>query len=608
MCGCSDKPLSLEDTPHYTPTDCEGTPCTTTISTACIFQPGYGLPCLGIPPNATLEQILQTINNILNQLGDGQLTVMEDGVTISSSTTVLNFVSDVFSLTAVGLNQVNVEFNASFIGDLDDVGTTFYITAVDWLSGISSDWSGNEPVEINNLDWLSNIVDSTYVATFDPVTQLWRPFPLLSIIGTLITPSIISDEPATQGIQRHTQGVIFGSTPITTTLKNLYSHDGTLISQRTVTMGDFDLRIWSNGPSHQGLGNLMLGPHRIPRTQNSNTGAGIGAGFVNRLLDIGYNSPGDSQIRFWGTPTPSGGERARIAFYDTEPEGVLRINALGNIEIRTAICSTINPTPSSIILDATNNGPSGSALKLPDQNCSGASGNGLIISRSCLQIGITDAINNVAYARVNSEHGLYFSYLQGAPSAYNPHKESDASTFSFYMRESTTAVGEGAFAWAIGPDPTNPQASELVMRIKNSGQIKFHKYGSGTFTGTATGMLSTTSIGDVIESDANDVKKLLVEIPAANAASTLVLTDAHVGQLILSSAAVSTTVDLNSSTTFPVGGRVEICQYGTGAILVSATGVTLRSRGGLVSTNGQYAVIVIHKIGATEYLISGDRV
>lgn len=55
------------------------------------------------------------------------------------------------------------------------------------------------------------------------------------------------------------------------------------------------------------------------------------------------------------------------------------------------------------------------------------------------------------------------------------------------------------------------------------------------------------------------------------------------------------------------GDKIEVQQYGsTGQITFAGSGVTLRIRGGLTKTSGQYAKVEIYFISSSEVLISGD--
>lgn len=69
------------------------------------------------------------------------------------------------------------------------------------------------------------------------------------------------------------------------------------------------------------------------------------------------------------------------------------------------------------------------------------------------------------------------------------------------------------------------------------------------------------------------------------------------------------TIPANSSVAFPVGTTIEVFQDGAGQITIAgASGVTLRSDGGNVSTTGQYATIGLRQRATDEWVLSGDLV
>lgn len=89
---------------------------------------------------------------------------------------------------------------------------------------------------------------------------------------------------------------------------------------------------------------------------------------------------------------------------------------------------------------------------------------------------------------------------------------------------------------------------------------------------------------------------------------TLTTEDENAILLFTSNSAITLTVP-NNSVPLAIGSFTEIHQRGTGAItVVAGSGVTLRSRGGLVETAGQYAVAGLRKTAAAEFGLTGDLV
>jgi len=71
--------------------------------------------------------------------------------------------------------------------------------------------------------------------------------------------------------------------------------------------------------------------------------------------------------------------------------------------------------------------------------------------------------------------------------------------------------------------------------------------------------------------------------------------------------AVTVTIPTDATAYFRNGTIIKLVQYGAGVVTVGGAGVTIRSRGGLLSSNGQYSVMTLEKINANEWVLSGDR-
>lgn len=88
---------------------------------------------------------------------------------------------------------------------------------------------------------------------------------------------------------------------------------------------------------------------------------------------------------------------------------------------------------------------------------------------------------------------------------------------------------------------------------------------------------------------------------------TLALSDAGRLMMMDLSSALTLTIPLNSSVAFPVGARIDLVQWGAGQVTVSpASGVTLSSAGGLVTTNEQFSAASLIKMSTDAWLLIGD--
>lgn len=93
----------------------------------------------------------------------------------------------------------------------------------------------------------------------------------------------------------------------------------------------------------------------------------------------------------------------------------------------------------------------------------------------------------------------------------------------------------------------------------------------------------------------------------AGTAYTAVLADANKYIRFTNAAAIDFTIPAEASVNFPVNTVIAIEQADTGVVtLVEDTGVTLNSRGALLNTAGQFAVVQVKKVAADEWTVIGD--
>lgn len=106
----------------------------------------------------------------------------------------------------------------------------------------------------------------------------------------------------------------------------------------------------------------------------------------------------------------------------------------------------------------------------------------------------------------------------------------------------------------------------------------------------------------------NALATAMVAINAQTGTSyTAVLSDD--GKLITAdnAAAIALTIPPNSSVAFGIGTQINIMQLGAGQVTITAgAGVTLRSAGTKVKTNGQYSVATCVKIATDTWVLVGN--
>ena len=80
------------------------------------------------------------------------------------------------------------------------------------------------------------------------------------------------------------------------------------------------------------------------------------------------------------------------------------------------------------------------------------------------------------------------------------------------------------------------------------------------------------------------------------------------GKLITcdNAAAITFTIPTNASVAFGIGTQLNIMQLGAGQVTISGAGVTLRSAGSKLKTNGQYSVATCVKIATDTWVIVGN--
>ena len=89
---------------------------------------------------------------------------------------------------------------------------------------------------------------------------------------------------------------------------------------------------------------------------------------------------------------------------------------------------------------------------------------------------------------------------------------------------------------------------------------------------------------------------------------TLVLADSFKMITCSNAATITVTIPTNASIAFPIGTQIDLVQYGAGKITMAGSGVTINSKGGLKSTNGQWVGISIVKTDTDVWLLVGDLI
>ena len=89
---------------------------------------------------------------------------------------------------------------------------------------------------------------------------------------------------------------------------------------------------------------------------------------------------------------------------------------------------------------------------------------------------------------------------------------------------------------------------------------------------------------------------------------TLVLTDNSKLITLTNDGAITVTVPTNASVAFPIGTQIDLVQGGAGAVTFAGAGVIINSKGGNLTTNGQYVGVSLIKTDTNTWLLVGDLI
>lgn len=121
--------------------------------------------------------------------------------------------------------------------------------------------------------------------------------------------------------------------------------------------------------------------------------------------------------------------------------------------------------------------------------------------------------------------------------------------------------------------------------------------------------LTISAIGDYLASifTAFFAPRLLAVEAVAATAYTLALADVMKHKRFTAAGAVTLTIPANAAVALPIGTRVRFTAAGAGGVTIApGAGVTLNSRGGALTSGGQFAVFEVEKVAANEWDCLGD--
>jgi len=546
-CGCKDTPLTTP--PSYTcpPNDScpDPTPCFETIQDTCVVHSlNYGLPCLGVTAGMTLEQILQLINNTINNIGDGSLTVSDEGSLVENETTSINFTGPLVEATSAGANTVEVNVSGDLVADLDDVNQNGFSSLSNLGSNITFDFLASPPSAVSTVEWILDIVgdkELTYGLIYDPVAAVWRPMNIGFLINSLVC--------------------------------TLYSNNGFLSGDREVGFNNSDIIFTDDVVTDcEGNSSTKAGGRFIVKSADIGTDSGPEQTFYSpsyqRLNHVRiYNdlyTPYATWLASGSSVLPAELRSMLVGFFsDAYSENTLQSQGYERTPAETEINFFSNPISTGNATEAYSE--DGRIVKKNDQYDS------------------TDQAT-----RVITGGGDMF-IVRSSPAS---------------QHAGTDEVGLGSIYLLHGGNPAIHPYSEFQY----TGQYLWNKYGVGTFQDTPAYLLGTTAAGNIIEVTGSSVQQSLITTVESYNSTIFNLDNADKGKLIRLNSTLPITLNVPTDSTpiFP-GSRFEFVQWGVGVVTITpAIGVTLNSRGGLTDSNGQYAKFELIKTASGTWLASGD--
>ena len=549
-CGCKDTPLTTP--PSYTcpPSDScpDPTPCYETIQDTCVIHSlNYGLPCLGVTAGMTLEQILQVLNNTLNTIGDGTLSTSDEGVLVEASTTAMNFIGPLVNAVSAGANSLNVNINGNLVADLDDVNQNGFSSIADLLAGTTFDFLALPPSFASyvlwTLDLLTNKTNANlYTLVYDPVTAIWRPFNIAFVINELVC--------------------------------TLYSSDGFLSSSRSIGFNGNDIIFTRDGVSDC----------------NGNSSSATGGKFIVKSSSTGLES-GNEQIFYTAGHQRINHLRVYNDGYQKYTDWVTVANPTITIEERRLLVGFFSDAY------AENSQQSAGYQRTPSNT------EIAIFSNPISTNDVTEAYT--ADVRILKFHDEYDVIDQAT-------RQIIGGGNLIISRSSPTAqhagiddIGLGNIILMHGGTIGTSKNAQFTY----TGQWLWSEYGQGIFTGTTAYFLATTNTGAIIELSGTDLQQELLTEQELISATSVFVNNTYNGKILGISNGLPITLNivLNSTLAIPTGTRIEVYQAGAGVITITpAPGVTVNSRGGLLSSNGQYAKFELIKLQTDVWLASGD--
>jgi len=565
----------------------------------------------GLPRKITMGSLLTFIENNANISATSQFEVKDEGVSLGTSFTKLNFTGPFVKASDATGGEAKVSIQGNLIADLTDVSTKSYLNFADLYNGVVTDWITNKPVETSNVNWYNNFKASTYGLIYDPVNDTWRASLLNEVLDYLAYNVYVNDGYLTgdRKIGLSTFGFEITSAAVTNTFNGY-----------TSTVGGGKIKFYT--PDHIRVNGSMFND----TATDSQLNIGFYADDTNYLASrvdrsiyidfyavagVGYSGESARLIRNTGTNgnfTLINSVGTGLISFQQGTGGTTKFNfnTSGQLQATKYGVGTFTGTATyTLQVDASGNiiegalGAADTNFAANDLTFSGArthdiSGNSLIIQNgvgvNILDINITSSYslfgwNASNWIKINSN-----SVLLEAGGVQS------VSLTSTDFRSTVPITSVNSYL-------TLENAAGNKVRLQSPSSFTTYTLVFPTTDGTETNQaLVTDGAGTLSWKDMDGM-------PAGSVTTTtytLVLGDKGTMIEASNASAITITVPPTSSVAFPTGTMISFTQRSAGQLtLAPGTGVTLSNANGL-KTASQYSVISLWKSTGDTWYVFGD--
>lgn len=189
-----------------------------------------------------------------------------------------------------------------------------------------------------------------------------------------------------------------------------------------------------------------------------------------------------------------------------------------------------------------------------------------------------------------------------------------------YVSSGTNAgffkIGDGSTAWnsLAFQNVTGPTGAAATITVGSTTTGAAGSSATVTNSGTSSAAVFNFTIPQGLKGDKGDTGPAASTVTTINAqvgtSYTVALVDKDALVTLTNSAAISLQIPTNAAVAFPIGTNINIAQFGTGQVTVSAVtpGTTSVFSSPGYKLRGQYSAASLIKVDTDKWLLSGDTV